>query len=160
MRIRQHFLAIFLLLTAFMPLSATILFHDNFQRSDGDVGYGWTEIGSDAAAIDDGEMLITAAGGSGVYRDFPALTDGAVSVQYDWKVESLSGSFLIYPLEPAPICSSLPPATSTTTSAATSSRLCSSAASCLTSGTPSAWISTSTPTHSASGWTIRPSWKT
>ncbi len=99
MRRRQHFLAIFLLLAAFMPLSATILFHDNFQRSDGDIGNGWTEIGSNAATIDDGEMLITAAGGSGVYRDFPALTDGTVSVQYDWKVESLSGSFLIYPLE-------------------------------------------------------------
>lgn len=67
-------------------LGADVIFHDNFNRSNGEVGNSWTNVGPDVnATIESGIMKIEAGFNRGVSRSFTTIESGIYYIQYDWK---------------------------------------------------------------------------
>ncbi|GEM_PF-3278975 len=73
---------------AIVSLTAEIIFHDDFNRSDGVVGNGWTNVGTSTTSIENGTMKIIADNGKGIRREFPDIASGVYYVQYDWLIQS------------------------------------------------------------------------
>ena len=99
MRKLKWFIITALFLVVYIPLTSTVLFHDDFNRSNGNVGNSWTNIGPATTSIQDGELSIQANGGMGIYRDFTAISSGTVIVQFDWKIISNNWLADTFPLD-------------------------------------------------------------
>lgn len=75
---------VLLVITSF--LSGEVLFYDNFEREDGEVGNGWTKVDPSVnSSIEAGVMRIDASSNYGVKRTFEELNSGIYYVQYDWE---------------------------------------------------------------------------
>lgn len=79
-----------MLLLSITVLFAEVLFYDDFNRADGAVGNGWTNIGPANIVIENNSMKIVSSSFQGVRRDFVDLniTSGIYYVSYDWKIVS------------------------------------------------------------------------
>jgi len=67
-------------------LSGEVLFYDDFNRDNGPIGNGWTNVGPAVnSSIEDGVMQVEAGFNRGISRTFEAINSGIYYLQYDWK---------------------------------------------------------------------------
>ncbi len=77
---------ILILLTLTSMLSGEVLFYDDFNRDNGPIGNGWTNVGPAVnSSIEDGVMQVEAGFNRGISRTFEAINSGIYYLQYDWK---------------------------------------------------------------------------
>lgn len=69
-------------------LCAEVLFFDDFQRPNGAVGNGWTNVGPSSSSIENGVMKLISDNNKGIKREFEPITSGIYYVQFDWKLAS------------------------------------------------------------------------
>ncbi len=75
---------LFFVLTSF--LRAEVIFYDNFNRPNGEVGNSWITVGPAVnSEIEAGVMKIDAGFNRGISRSFTEINSGIYYVQYDWK---------------------------------------------------------------------------
>ena len=79
---------IFSLLIMFSIAWSNVLFYDDFNRANGAVGNGWTNISTANTSIEDNTMKVISDNGKGIRRDFTAISSGIYFIQYDWKITS------------------------------------------------------------------------
>ncbi len=81
---------------AIAHLGGMVNYHDNFERADGAVGNGWTNIGPSSTSISGGMMRIESSYNQGIKS--PVLpTSGACYIQFDWMIEANDWRIDAYP---------------------------------------------------------------
>ena len=84
MKTKLSILLCLLLMTT--SLVAEVIFYDDFNRSNGEVGNNWTNVGPGVnAEIENGVMKIEAGFNRGINRTFATIQSGIYYIQYDWK---------------------------------------------------------------------------
>ncbi|MCD4829079.1 MAG: hypothetical protein K8R90_06580 [Candidatus Cloacimonetes bacterium] len=93
-------LCVLIMLTSTM--SADVLFYDNFDRADGEVGNDWqfnTPPHLTNSAIVDSVFNISLIATGNASHAFDSLSSGKVYVEYDWKLDTNDWTACIYPVE-------------------------------------------------------------
>jgi hypothetical protein len=67
-------------------LQAEVLFYDDFDRPDGPVGNGWTNIGPAVSSIENNAMKLISDNNKGIKREFTPVAGGSYYIQFDWKL--------------------------------------------------------------------------
>ena len=93
---------LFILLSVLISTAfADVLFYDNFERADGDVGNNWqfnTPPHHTNSSIIDGKFNIDLVATGNTFHNFTSQTSGKVYIEYDWKLITNDWTACVYPV--------------------------------------------------------------
>ena len=85
-----------------VSLNAIVVFYDDFERPDGDVGNDWqfnTPPSLTNSKIQNGVFHMDLVSTGNAYHNFTSQTSGVVYVQYDWQLITNEWTSCVYPVD-------------------------------------------------------------